>query len=183
MKPCPSFNYCNGDTTFIFGKLCPNGYYGDRLKQGYSSIADCIECTESNYCTAGRITAPCVAGYICNKQADSPKPSSLELKSTGKAYPCPAGNWCSQGAKDPEPCPIGYYTQESGGRQEADCTICMIGFYCSEDSKIPKSCPTGHYCPIGSYEPTACPVGSYNPKFESGSITDCLPCKGGFTCP
>jgi hypothetical protein len=145
-------------------------------------VKNCTACTDTNFCTAGRITEKCAAGYICNSEADSPTPTNIALKSTGKAYPCPAGSWCGVGAKDPEPCPIGTFTKEAGGRQEADCSICEIGYYCQEDSKIPRECPAGYFCPIGSFEPEPCPIGSYNPSLKKGSITDCLPCKGGYTC-
>lgn len=140
MIPCPAFSYCDGDTSYVFGKTCPNGFYGSSTLTGFINSKNCTACTETNFCTAGRITDQCAAGYICNTEADSPTPSSLKLKSAGKAFPCPSGSWCKAGAKDPELCPIGTFTKEAGGRQEADCSICPIGYYCNEENKTPKEC-------------------------------------------
>jgi hypothetical protein len=180
---CPAYYYCDGDSTYVFGKICPNGFYGNGLLTGFIAAKNCTACTETNFCTGGRITGQCSAGYICNSEADSPTPTSLALKSAGKAFPCPTGNWCPVGAKDPILCPTGTFTKEAGGRQEADCSICTIGYFCDEKNKLPKECPPGNYCPIGSDEATPCPIGSYNPSSKAGGITSCLPCKGGFTCP
>ena len=144
---CPAFHYCNGNTTYPFGKLCENGFYGLDGQTGYKKASNCTACVNAKFCTAGRIVGDCAPGYICVEGADSHTPNSTTLED--KAYPCPLGHYCSEGAQKPTKCPFATFTYEKGAKQEPECTMCQAGYYCQLNATIAKICPAGSYCDFG----------------------------------
>ena len=54
MTDCPEFHYCNGNTTYPYGKLCDNGFYGLTGEIGYENQDNCTACPNKMFCTAGQ---------------------------------------------------------------------------------------------------------------------------------
>lgn len=156
---CEPYHYCDGNTTYPYGKLCENGFYGTATGTGWSDAANCTACINAKFCTGGHIVGDCAPGYICVTEADSHTPNATNL--TDKAYPCPLGYYCSEGAQAPTKCPPATFTFELAAKQETECTICQMGYYCPFDESIPYACPAGSYCGFGVFAPTTCPVGTY----------------------
>ena len=146
MSDCPPYHYCDGNTTYPYGKLCENGFYGELGVFGYDGPDKCLSCIQGSFCTAGRIVGECAPGFICNAEADSHTPRD-ETSTT--AYPCPLGNYCGEGATEPTPCPLGTFTFEVAAKQEVECTICQLGWYCPGGGVDPAVCPEGTYCGFG----------------------------------
>ena len=74
MTDCPEFHYCDGNTTYPYGKLCDNGSYGIAAETAYVNQANCTACPSTQFCTAGQIVGDCAPGYICTGSADSHTP-------------------------------------------------------------------------------------------------------------
>lgn len=177
VSDCDLYHYCDGSSSYPFGKLCPNGAYHDpSLSKTLTSVQQCLYCPAKKFCMAGRVIDNCNPGYICIKGADSPTPHKTS------AYPCPTGYYCSAGVSAGLICPAGMYTFEEGAIQIEQCGYCQPGFYCEYGALQPTKCPPGNYCPLGVQQPVNCTQTYYNPNYGGKDKEDCLACKSGFFC-
>ena len=155
-QPCPPGHYCELGT--ITPTLCEDGKF--RQAYGAMTSSDCTTCPPGSYCVSGNTTP----------------------------FTCPAGNYCPLGVQAPIPCPVRTYNDIQGGDNPNFCKICPPGYYCFEtgiaDYTISRYlCAPGHFCVEGAVQKINCPPGTYTFSSIAGSISDCLPCPGGFYCP
>lgn len=153
--PCPNGHYCpEGAVAPI---RCPVGFYApDPAKPGLRvKKEDCSICPAGRYCSDGRITGKCKAGYLCSLGASGPDSSSDP--NPKHVVPCPKGLYCEEGVIAGKPCPAGTFPSVSRGAFSKDqCDICPEGNYCPPNAKEPQTCLPGKYCRYGQ-NMTDCP--------------------------
>lgn len=156
---CPAGYYC-GEATIVpedcpHGHWCPVGtMYGTEYACPNGTFSNKTKLSEPSECTE------CTAGFYCETDG-----------LFGPTGPCEAGFYCARGSATPTPGDGAeyFYTGEA----------------CSEQSEaeINGVCPVGHYCPLGSRAPTQCPPGTMSSARGLKNVTQCQPCRPGFTCP
>ena len=150
---CPVGYYCPTGTANPIG--CPAGTFGSTA--GLEAEDDCTTTPKGYYTTANAsaISGQCSPGYYC-----------------------PAGSTSDKQT----PCEAGFYRQDFGAGEQADCALCVAGGYCAGANEIPAVCPKGSYCPTGHSAPVPCPLGTYGNKTALSSVEGCTPCDGGHYC-
>jgi hypothetical protein len=137
---------------------------------GLEMESQCELCPNTKYCTGGKITSGCAAGYWCDFGAKS---------ATDPTKICPAGFYCEDNAAKPIPCGANTFSIP-GSTQASNCADCPIGYFCKGNSVL--ECPPGHYCPIKSSDPIQCPSGTFRKEILAGVASDCIPCTEGHYC-
>lgn len=126
---CPIGKYCvSGSETPV---QCPVGTYNPVLG-GTSTATHCLACPPGKYCSQKGLSAPtgdCNPGYFCKTNAETNKPSALDIVS-GRWGKCPAGSYCPQATAYPYPCPAGKFSTSESLTADSECTSCTAGSYC-----------------------------------------------------
>ena len=201
---CSTGYFCPIHTASEFEHPCPPGTYSNRTN--LVSVTGCLPCPAALFCEGYGLTKPtgqCASGFVCKGSANSSKPSD---GLTGS--PCPKGLYCPVGSSMGKHCPPGTYNNQTGLREERECTPCDAGYYCPRYGQIVPSnlcdemhycnrgssqsnpvnetygdlCTEGHYCPQGTGTPEPCPPGRYRPTTGAGTLSDCLLCSSGSFC-
>eukprot|EP01022_Parablepharisma_sp_SALTPOND_P016781 TRINITY_DN2541_c0_g1_i1.p1 TRINITY_DN2541_c0_g1~~TRINITY_DN2541_c0_g1_i1.p1 ORF type:complete len:3538 (+),score=416.51 TRINITY_DN2541_c0_g1_i1:4982-15595(+) len=156
--PCAKGNYCPTGTTGM--TPCPQGSYS--LTEKNAIVHLCLSCP---------------AGYHCSEEDGSGGIVNYEN------YPCPEGKYCFEHTVNPINCPIGTYSNQTGGQTLDVCVPCPPGYYCDKEgtSNITENtCKGGEYCPGGTAYPLVCPEGYY---CNNVTAYDKAKCPANHYCP
>jgi hypothetical protein len=191
---CPAGYFCSGGNILGTETVAQPGFYAD---VGSDAQKACSQGTYSNR-TGLAVCDICPERYACGLQTSSP-------------LVCKVGFYCPVGTSlgDEQPCPSGTFNNRTGLAAEAECTKCLPGQYCGStglamptgpctqgyvctqganismpiDQITGYVCPAGHFCITGSSLPTKCPPGTMNNATGGISLSSCLLCRAGYTCP
>lgn len=175
--PCPIYSYCPANSSTP--TQCPAGTYNyNATKLG--AAENCTHCPTGKYCTGGRITGDCAAGYYCLSRQTTSTPATWNNQTGG---PCRPGSYCPSGTLLEVPCPFGTMNPNEGGMNVSACEPCHAGRLCPVGASDGVPCPPGQYCAYNAQPPAAkCPMRTYQPILGATNNSACLTCPAGYWC-